>query len=209
MVKVPEAGRVKTRLARGVGTVRATQFYRHTAAAVLARLAAPGRWRMILAVTPDRTGMASRHFPAFLPRIPQGGGNLGRRMQRVMDARWRGPTLIIGTDIPGIRRSHIAEAFRLLSGSDAVLGPAPDGGYWCVGLRRTPRVLRPFEPVRWSSPETLADTLANLAGRRVARAAALPDVDTKEELALAGRWNGRRVLPASPRAGADNPGTLL
>ena len=88
--------------------------------------------------------------------------------------------MIVGTDVPGIRPAHIAEAFRLLGRHDAVFGPATDGGYWLVGLRRRPRVLRPFANVRWSSPHALADTLANLEGRTVAFVATLSDVDERE-----------------------------
>ena len=51
-----------------------------------------------------------------------------------------------------------------------------------MGLKRTPRVPAPFAGVRWSGPHALADTLANLKGRRVALAARLSDVDTAEDL---------------------------
>ena len=115
-------------------------------------------------------------------------------------ARRRDPLLIVGTDVPGIRPAHIAEAFRLLGRHDAVLGPATDGGYWLVGLRRRPRVLRPFANVRWSSPHALADTLANLEGRTVAFVATLSDVDSASDLRLNAASLGRRVLPLpSPR----------
>ena len=46
--------------------------------------------------------------------MPQGRGDLGRRMQRIFDCRHAGPVLIAGTDVPGIRPAQIAEAFRLL-----------------------------------------------------------------------------------------------
>jgi glycosyltransferase A (GT-A) superfamily protein (DUF2064 family) len=62
------------------------------------------------------------------------------------------------------------------------LGPAPDGGYLLVGLKRTPRGLAPFTGVRWSGPHALADTLANIKGRRVALAVKVSDVDTAEDL---------------------------
>ena len=80
--------------------------------------------------------------------------------------------------MPHVTRAHIWAAFRLLGRHDAVLGPAEDGGYWLIGLRRRPRILRPFQGVRWSTPHALRDTLANLRGRSVAQVATLPDVDT-------------------------------
>ena len=114
-------------------------------------------------------------------------------MQRLFTRLPPGPVIIVGSDIPSIRPSHIAEAFRLLGGADAVLGPAPDGGYWLVGLKRTPRVPKPFAAVRWSGSHALSDTLANLKGRRVALAARLSDVDTAEDLRREGARAGRLI----------------
>ena len=208
MVKEPQAGRVKTRLGRQIGTVAATFFYRHAALAVVRRVSASPQWRTWLAVAPD-TMRASRFWPVHLSRRAQGGGDLGQRMQRIMDWPGRGPTLIIGTDIPPIAPGHIAEAFRALGGRDAVLGPTPDGGYWLVGLARSPRVLAPFDRVRWSSAHALADTTANLTGRRVAQAAVLADVDGAADWAAVRAWSGRVVLPLATRsaraAAADRP----
>ena len=194
MAKLPMAGGVKTRLAREIGVARATGFARHAAAALLQRVGFDRRWQTILAVAPDY-GVHSRAWPRGLACLPQGGGDLGARMQRIFDRRHAGPMLIVGTDVPGIRPAHIAEAFRLLGRHDAVLGPATDGGYWLVGLGRCPRVLRPFAGVRWSSPHALADTLANLEGRAVAFVATLRDVDDAEGLASSAAYSGRRVLP--------------
>ena len=210
MVKVPVAGRVKTRLARQVGSPRATCFYRHTTAAVLARVGASRSWQTLLAVAPD-TGVSHRGWPSHLARVAQGGGDLGQRMQRIMRRQPPGPVVIIGTDIPAIRPAYIAAAFAALGRCDAVLGPARDGGYWLVGLKRTPRVISAFGNVRWSSVHTLEDTLCNLAGRRVARAVTLGDVDDADELARAGPWFGRRVLPShacvlAPAAGRPSAG---
>jgi uncharacterized protein len=193
MAKMPVAGGVKTRLAREIGVARATGFARQAAAALLQRVGFDRRWQTILAVAPDY-GIHSRAWPRGLARLPQGGGDLGARMQRIFDRGPAGPMLIVGTDVPGIRLAHIAEAFRLLGRHDAVLGPATDGGYWLVGLRRHPRVLRPLANVRWSSPHALADTLANLKGHAVAFVATLRDVDSASDLRLNAASLGRRVL---------------
>ena len=112
----------------------------------------------------------------------QGDGDLGLRMQRLFNRLPPGPVIVIGSDIPAIRPAHIAGAFRLLGQADAVFGPAPDGGYWLVGLKRTPRVLAPFARVRWSGPHALADTRTNLKGKRVALTANLNDVDRADDL---------------------------
>jgi glycosyltransferase A (GT-A) superfamily protein (DUF2064 family) len=112
-----------------------------------------------------------------------------------------GPVVIVGTDVPGIEPAHIAEAFRRLGRHDAVFGPATDGGYWLVGLKRRPRLLHPFANVRWSSRHAHADTLANLAGRSVAFVTTLADVDNADDLRSNSACFGRRI-PA-PRENGD------
>ncbi len=194
MVKEPVAGRVKTRLARQVGVVAATALARRSAAGVIARLGCSRCWQVHLAVGPE-AAIASRAWPFRLPRLAQGPGDLGARMQRVMDRLPRGPAVIIGTDIPGIGAAHIRSAFKLLSSQDAVFGPAADGGYWLVGLRRRLRVPRAFGNVRWSTEHALADTRANLQGMRLAEVATLSDVDEAAEFVRLGPLAGRRVLP--------------
>jgi rSAM/selenodomain-associated transferase 1 len=199
MAKVPIAGAVKTRLAGEIGVGTATRFARHAAAALLQRLARDPRWQTTLAVSPD-TGISSRCWPAGVARIGQRRGDLGERMQRIMARAAPGPVVIVGTDIPSLTAAHIARAFALLGAHDAVLGPATDGGYWLVGLRRRPRQLRPFARVRWSGPHALADTLANLERPAVAFAATLADVDDAAGLTASAALIGRRVLPAGARS---------
>lgn len=134
MVKEPRAGRVKTRLGRDIGMTAAAWWFRHQVRRLLRTIDDP-RWTTVLAVAPDRAGMASRVWPAHLPRWPQGQGDLGDRMARMM-ARADGPVCVIGADVPGITRAHVAQAFKALGDHDAVFGPAHDGGYWLIGLRR-------------------------------------------------------------------------
>jgi glycosyltransferase A (GT-A) superfamily protein (DUF2064 family) len=125
----------------------------------------------------------------------QEGRDLGMRMQRIFARMPPGPVAIVGTDIPSVAAAHIATAFRLLGRHDVVVGPASDGGYWLIALRRRPCLLQPFAGVRWSSPNALTDTLANLSGRSVGFAATLSDVDSARDLALCRSSTGRRVLP--------------
>ncbi|MCV6598494.1 MAG: TIGR04282 family arsenosugar biosynthesis glycosyltransferase [Mangrovicoccus sp.] len=199
MVKEPHPGRVKTRLGREIGYVPAAWWFRHQSRAVLKRLRDP-RWDLQLAVSPDREGMLSRIWPRDLRRIPQGQGDLGARMGRLLRAggTGAGPVIVIGADIPGITKPHIAHAFHLLQSHDAVLGPAEDGGYWLIGAARR-RALPPalFQDVRWSSPYALADTEHSLRGQNIARAATLWDVDRAADLI--------RLRQKPPRPGPQSP----
>jgi len=204
MAKAPAAGAVKTRLARAVGVANATRFARHATAALLQRLAPDPRWQTILAVTPD-VAVSSRCWPRGVIRVRQGNGDLGCRMQRIMDMLPPGPVAIIGTDVPSVTPAHIAPAFRRLGHYQAVFGRALDGGYWLVGMRRRPRVLQGFANVRWSSEHALSDTLASLRRVTVDFIATLPDVDEASAFHAAAGQLGRRVLCGSGELSGKNP----
>ena len=194
MVKEPVAGRVKTRLARGIGAVGAVKAYRAMLASIAARLARDRRWETMLAVSPD-TSVASAMLPVPSARFAQGGGDLGQKLQHIFDILPPGPVVVIGTDIPGIAASDIADAFMALGSHDAVFGPSPDGGYWLVGMKRRPHVPRAFDAVRWSSDNALADTLTNLADYRVALLRTEDDIDDAADLARLAPLVGRRIPP--------------
>ncbi len=184
MVKEPRPGRVKTRLGRDIGMTAAAWWFRHQTRRLMRRLDDP-RWQIVLAVSPDRAGRSSRVWPAHLRRRGQGAGSLGDRMARMLRSVPYGPVCLIGADIPGIRPDHIAQAFAQLGHHDAVFGPAPDGGYWLIGLKHPHRAPpRLFKDVRWSTEHALADTIATLPDHRIARVATLRDVDTVDDLPM-------------------------
>ncbi|MDO8289954.1 MAG: TIGR04282 family arsenosugar biosynthesis glycosyltransferase [Parvibaculum sp.] len=192
MVKHPELGRVKTRLAKGLGAVAAARFYRQTTDDVLRRVGDDPRWQTAVAVAPDRA-VHERVFARYgLPVLAQGTGDLGVRMGRLMRDLPVGPVVIVGSDIPDISAAHIAEAFKALGRHEAVFGPADDGGYWLVGLRRRPRIVDIFNDVRWSCEHTLDDTLRNVAraGLSVAMLGVLSDIDTRDDYL---RWKARQT----------------
>lgn len=181
MVKAPQAGRVKTRLGRGIGMAAAAIWYRHQLRRLFRTLRDP-RWEVVLAVAPDRA-MHARRWPAGFARVPQGGGDLGARMARLLRSAPPGPAIVIGSDIPGITRAHIARGFRALGRHDAVFGPAPDGGYWLIGLARRGRVPPGIlKDVRWSGPHALADSERSLSGLSIAHVDLLADVDEAADL---------------------------
>ncbi|WP_425101778.1 TIGR04282 family arsenosugar biosynthesis glycosyltransferase [Tropicibacter sp. S64] len=182
MLKEPRPGRVKTRLGREIGHTVAAWWFRHQVARLLRRLRDP-RWHVVLAVSPDHAGMASRVWPGDLTRLQQGRGTLGDRMARMMRSAPPGPVCVIGADIPGIDRNGVWEAFATLGEHDAVFGPAEDGGYWLVGVRNARAVPNGlFAGVRWSTEHALADSMASLGPARVALVGMLPDVDTTVDL---------------------------
>ena len=183
-VKEPVPGRVKTRLGREVGMVSAAGWFRRQSCALVRSLAADPRWETCIAVTPDREGLESRVWPRGVKRWPQGRGGLGDRMARAVDQFQPGPLIIIGGDIPALSRSHVWRGFQALGRHDVVIGPAVDGGFWLIGLQRSPRrrPARLFQGVRWSTAHARADTEASLEGLRVGYVEELRDVDTAADL---------------------------
>ncbi len=193
MAKEPVAGRVKTRLSRGVGVVAATFAYRAMLTALVARLAADRRWRTTLAVSPN-AAIKSAMLPTTVVRIAQGRGDLGDRLQRIAFLS-PGPLVIIGSDSPAVTPADVAAAFRALGRCVAVFGPSADGGYWLVGLTRGRR-FRAFDNVRWSTKHALADTRANLGAAAIAELERRADIDEAADLIEHRRLIGRRILPA-------------
>ncbi len=192
MVKTPKMGHVKTRLAKDIGPLAATQFYRFTAHRLIVRLSQDPRWKTFIAIAPDAN---QNHWPwpKTAQKEPQGSGNLGHRMQRVFNRHAHNPTLIIGTDIPTITPTHINQAFNSLGNAPVVLGPSGDGGYWCIGQKNTSKTYSPFNNVRWSSPHTLQDTLNNLPAKSYNLTSTLKDIDEGDDFAYyqtsqKGRW---------------------
>ncbi len=184
--RAPMIGAVKRRLAADVGEMEAWRFHRETTRTLVRRLAADVRWRTRLAVTPDRRARKSWRCPPGVEQIPQGPGDLGRRMTRVLGREPGTAALIVGSDIPDIKPAHIGRAFAALARHDAVFGPAPDGGFWLVGVRDIRLLPGLFRGVGWSSPRALMDTLANIdRRRRVALIETLADIDDGAALA---RW---------------------
>jgi rSAM/selenodomain-associated transferase 1 len=193
MVKEPRAGRVKTRLGSEIGMPAAAWWFRHQARSLLRRIRDP-RWQVVLALTPDRDAVQSRFWPRDLPRFGQGRGDLGQRMARAL-GRFRGPVVLIGADIPEVRKSHIADAFAALGSARSVVGPSTDGGFWLIGLRHSrPRRTDLFAGVQWSHQKTLQDTLPRLPAP-VATVATLSDVDRASDLALHPTAASRDPIP--------------
>jgi uncharacterized protein len=187
-VRAPELGHGKRRLAREIGDVATVRFERLMLALLLRRLAADRRWRLRIAVTPDKARRRARYWRRGVDVTGQGGGDLGVRMRRALAACPPGPVVLVGGDIPALAARHVATAFHQLGGCDLVFGPAEDGGFWLVGARRRPRLPPLFDKVRWSSPHALADTLADLPRRvTVGFVDRLEDVDDGEAY--------RRLMP--------------
>ncbi len=184
-VKAPWPGRCKTRLAEAYGSDVAAEFAvafmddlsanvrawpgehvlvcEDVAHPLLARLVGPGGWT---------------HLP--LPRAPL-GELLGAAFQQCFEAGLR-PVLAVGGDLPDLTAVDLLVAMECLGRRDVVLGPSADGGYYLIGLNGW--LPEAFTGIPWSTPETLAVTLARLrhAGRTVELLPVRRDIDEPGDL---------------------------
>lgn len=175
MLKYPRAGRVKTRLGRAVGQGRAVNIYRGLMSHIFRKLCSDPRWETVLCISPD-TEILAKCWPLNIWRCPQGGGDLGDRMGRVMKKMPAGRVVIIGADSPQVNRNDIALAFSALKKNDVVLGPTNDGGYWLVGQKGLKR-REIFRHVRWSCSDTYSDTVRNCEGLKLGTLRKINDID--------------------------------
>ena len=117
--------------------------------------------------------------------IDQMGDDLGARMSQAfatMFARGYSRVLIVGTDVPSLPLDHYKQALTLLESHDLVLGPALDGGYYLIGLKRAAPDL--FVGIPWSTEQVLGMTQekATKLGLKTALIAPWRDVDTIEDV---------------------------
>ena len=189
MARLPPPGRCKRRLASSLGAAAAARIQARLTCHTLAVAGQLGI-ELVLAVE----GLAPRAARRLGDQLGVGrivlqrGGGLGVRMQRQFQrAATEGArrVVLIGSDLPQLERADLASAFAALDHQAAVLGPACDGGYWLIGLRRPEPAL--MEGIAWGSEQVLEQTLAALA-RRGLEPALLPwrsDLDRGEDL---GPW---------------------
>lgn len=199
--KPPRPGQAKTRLAPAVGPEGAATLARAFLGDVWANVARLPWARPVLASAgPWPEGL----LPEPLEVWPQGEGDLGARMERVLRRGLREApyALALGGDSPGLPLAYLEAARAALAEADAVFGPSEDGGFYLLALRRLPEGALAGLP--WSQADTLEATEARLAslGLRVARVASFFDVDVPEDLARleAELASGRLQAPATARA---------
>jgi hypothetical protein len=182
--KNPEPGRVKTRLASAVGDDEAARIYRDMGRRVVDQLRR-GPYRLVAVFDPPDAGDPVGRWLGRddLELRPQAVGDLGERLEAAFREAWRESdrVLAVGTDAPAVDRALVEEALLRLASADVVLGPASDGGYYLIGLRRPAPEL--FRDIPWSTSEVLAATRAR--ARELGMVESLlpthSDVDTLED----------------------------
>jgi rSAM/selenodomain-associated transferase 1 len=201
--RLPELGRVKTRIAAELGHERTLTIYEAMLADLLERVGDSDERievEIMWTASPDATGEDLRRV--FGPRrlAMQTGATLGDRMSIAFSERVffhdASKVMAIGTDEPGVDRAFIECAFRLLDSCDWVVGPASDGGYYLLGCRAADFFPEIFQDIEWSSDKVLQATLDRIRdkGQTIAVLPTRSDIDFVEDLrSFAGSCDGGRL----------------
>ncbi|HEX5617589.1 MAG TPA: TIGR04282 family arsenosugar biosynthesis glycosyltransferase [Solirubrobacteraceae bacterium] len=187
IAKAPVPGRVKTRLTPPCSPVDAAAL---AAAALADTLAAVARSRRAVRRVLVLEGAPGPWLPRGFDVLPQRGDGLAARLAAAF-CDVGGPALLIGMDTPQVTTRQLDAGLRALDRADAAFGPALDGGYWAIGLRRPDPAV--FRDVPMSAPTTAAVQRARLSALdlETIELPALVDVDTIAD--------ARRVAAAAPQ----------
>lgn len=191
--RYPVAGETKTRLVPTLGPSGAAELQREMTEHVLAEAtgyAVSRRTSVEVRFAGGDVGRMARWLGWRTICRPQGDGDLGERIARAFgDTFRRGArsVVVVGADCPELDAARMGEAFDALARADLVLGPAADGGYYLVGLRRAAAmrtVPALFRDVPWGTGDVLEATLrlAREIGIASALLGELSDVDRPEDL---------------------------
>jgi uncharacterized protein len=187
--RYPQPSQVKTRLIPALGAAGAAALHQRMAEHTLAQARALRQTRA-LSIQVWFTGSSTvtqmqEWLGTDVDYYVQPEGNLGDRMVSVFKSVFNtGYTaaVIVGTDCPDLSTALLAQSFSALTQHDLVLGPAIDGGYYLIGLRREAPEL--FAEIAWSTGEVLEKTLA-IAQRLQLESLLLPcltDIDVPQDL---------------------------
>jgi rSAM/selenodomain-associated transferase 1 len=188
--RTPEYGRVKTRLAAGIGKDAALAVYRQLLEHTV-RMAADSQLAPIeLHIDGDMThpfvqAMATQTGAKL---VAQQGDDLGERMYRALDRalQERSTALVIGADCPAMDATYLECALqRLAGGAEVVVGPSEDGGYVLIGTTRADE--RVFRHISWGCDSVMQQTRGALTGAEItfSELGVLWDIDHPQDFS---RW---------------------
>ncbi len=198
--KAPEHGKVKTRLAAGIGADAALAVYRQLLEQTVTTVAASRLAPVELHIAGD----PQHPFVQLLARragatvVAQRGNDLGERMYYALDTvlQQGESALLIGTDCPVMDETYLEHALQHLAGeTEMVIGPSEDGGYVLIGATRAEAQI--FDNIHWSSDRVMQQTRDALhhTGIRYSELEVLWDVDHPDDYR---RWQQASCTPATP-----------
>ncbi len=179
-VKNAKLGKVKTRLAKTIGDEKALAVYKQLldlTEGCIKKVLAEKRVYFSEEIEEENWTCSSKYA--------QEGNDLGERMFKAFDhgfSQGYEKIVLIGSDLPEISPAVIQNGFDLLGNNDLVFGPAVDGGYYLVGMKKPQKFV--FENKPWSLPELLDTTLTELKEKGISFSLlkTLNDIDTFDDL---------------------------
>lgn len=197
MAKVPEAGKVKTRLQPFLTPEQSAELANCLLQDTLSKTKSL-KYKLIIAYSPIERRDFFDGFHNF-DLVAQNGETLGERMFNAFEfafAQNLDSVVMLGTDSPTFPPDFIEKAFEFLETSDAVLGETEDGGFYLLGLRKSD--WRIFQNVEWSSAKTFEQTKNNLEklGFSLSKLPIWYDIDEPQDLE---RLRKDECLPNAPQ----------
>ncbi len=177
----PELGKCKTRLAATIGNEAALDIYsfllEHTV-----KITKQSNAVKLVYYSEDIWEDDVWDKTIFTKRLQQ-GIDLGERMLNAFKDGFKSgfeKIIIIGSDMYDLAQNDLDEAFEKLDDSDYVVGPAEDGGYYLLGMKKLNEAL--FSDKVWGTGNVLKDTLKNLTNEKYALLEERNDVDLYEDI---------------------------
>lgn len=162
-IKYPQAGLVKTRLAKNIGASKAAFLYRLFVEALLKRTEDKSFQRTIFYSPAGKKKEIVRWLGKDVKIYPQKGRHLGERLARAFKLAFKnsaGRVVAIGSDSPTLDKGVLLRAFKKLKNTQCVLGPALDGGYYLIGLSFFDE--RIFKGISWGTKNVFSRTINKL-----------------------------------------------
>ena len=177
----PELGKAKTRLAKTVGDETALEIYKfllERTNEISSKVNADKAVYYSIKVRENDIWDAS-----IYQKFQQKGKDLGIRMQNAFqngfDAGYE-KVLIIGSDLYDLSSKNIEKAFQELHNNDVVIGPAEDGGYYLLGMKKLHKKV--FQNKEWGTDSVRKDTFDDLIDKKVKLLAMKNDIDVYEDI---------------------------
>ena len=188
--RYPQPGKTKTRLILALGVEGAANLQRQMTEFTLSKVKKFQESAAIsfeIRFTGGNLQLMQNWLGTELNYQLQGEGDLGKRMENsFLSAFNKGAqeVVIIGIDCPSLSAEVLAQAFKKINNCDLLLGPAVDGGYYLIGLKRAIREL--FINIDWGTAKVLQQTvdIAQQLNLSVGYLATLADVDRPEDLPI-------------------------
>lgn len=178
--KIPERGKVKTRLANEIGEENALTYYSKMLEETI-NLCKKIKSLQLIGFYKGNKNLCNFDFPVFRQR----GRNLGHIIfNAIIDLKKLGyyKIILIGSDSPDIPEYFFYDALKSLDDFQYVIGPTEDGGFYMFGCIDCFKEL--FSGIKWGKPSVFKAFLGNIIdhGKSYKVLPIWYDIDNKKNL---------------------------